>query len=103
MSAGKEHTANVFILTGEWMDRKGSNIIRFIGTSEEFGAVEINITDNKPVFFVKRESALTNVNISCTRKEVQLKTFDGKDVDAIYFNTQSDFRKTADDLHQNNI
>ena len=103
VNGNNQNTANVFILTGEWMDRKGSNIIRFIGTSEEFGTVEINITDNKPVFFVKRESALANLNISCTRKEVQLKTFDGKNVDAIYFNTQSDFRKTADDLHQNNI
>jgi len=98
-----QNTANVFILTGEWMDRQGSNIIRFIGTSEEIGAVEINITDNKPVFFVQRESALTILNVPYTRKEVQLKTFDGHDVDAIYFNTQNDFRKTADDLHQNNI
>jgi len=98
-----QNTANVFILTGEWMDRKGSNIIQFIGTSEEFGAVEINITDNKPVFFIQRESATTNLNVPYTRKEVELKTFGGKDVDAIYFNTQNDFRKTADDLHQNNI
>jgi DNA polymerase-2 len=102
-SGNNQNTANVFILTGEWMDRKGSNIIRFIGTSEEFGAVEINITDNKPVFFVQRESAPANLNVPYTRKEVQLKTFDGKDVDAIYFNTQSNFRKTADDLQQKNI
>jgi len=99
----KNITAKVFILTGEWTDRKGSNIIRFIGTSDEFGAVEIIITDNKPVFFVERESALTNLKAPYTRKEVQLKTFDRKDVDAIYFNTQNDFRKTADDLQQNNI
>jgi DNA polymerase-2 len=98
-----QNTANVFILTGEWMDRKGSNVIQFIGTSEEFGAVEINITDNKPVFFVQRDSALANLNIPYTRKEVELKTFNGKDVDAIYFNTQNDFRKTADELQQNNI
>jgi len=99
----KNITAKVFILTGEWTDRKGSNIIRFIGTSDEFGAVEIIITDNKPVFFVDRESNLTNLKVPYTRKEVQLKTFDGKDVDAIYFNTQNDFRKTADDLQPNNV
>ena len=103
VNGNNQNTANVFILTGEWMDRKGSNIIRFIGTSEEFGAVEINISDNKPVFFIQRESVLTNLNVPYTRKEVELKTFGGKDVDAIYFNTQNDFRKTADDLQQNNI
>ncbi|MGB5850325.1 MAG: DNA polymerase II [Ignavibacteriaceae bacterium] len=102
-NGNNQNTASIFILTGEWMDRKGSNIIRFIGTSDEFGAVEINITDNKPVFFVQRESALANLNVPYTRKEVQLRTFDGKDVDAIYFNTQSDFRKTADDLQHKNI
>ncbi len=53
VNGNNQNTTNVFILTGEWMDRKGSNIIRFIGTSEEFGAVEINITDNKPVFLFK--------------------------------------------------
>jgi len=94
VNGNNQNTANVFILTGEWMDRKGSNIIRFIGTSEDFGAVEIIITDNKPVFFIQRESALANLNVAYTRKEVQLKTFGGKDVDAIYFNTQNDFRKT---------
>jgi DNA polymerase-2 len=103
LNGNNQNTANVFILTGEWMDRKGSNIIRFIGKSEECGAVEINITDNKPVFFIQRESAPANLNVPYTRKEVQLKTFDGIDVDAIYFNTQNDFGRTSDDLQQNNI
>ncbi len=103
MNEKNQNTANVFILTGEWMDRRGSNIIRFIGTSEELGTVEINITDNKPVFFVQRKSSLANLNVPYTRKEVQLKTFDGKDVDAIYFNTQSDLRKTADEVQSRNI
>ena len=103
MPETKKNTAKVFILTGEWQDVRGRNVLKFIGTSEEFGAVEIIITDNKPVFFVDRESELVNLKVPYTRKEVQLKAFDGKDVDAIYFNTQNDLRKTADELQQNNI
>jgi DNA polymerase-2 len=98
-----QNTAHVFILTGEWMDRGGSNILRFIGKSEEYGVVEINITDNKPVFFIQRDSVLINLKAPYTRKEVELKTFARKDVDALYFNTMSELRQTADELHQQNI
>ncbi|GBD87713.1 DNA polymerase II [bacterium BMS3Abin03] len=100
MNHTEQHTAHIFILTGEWFDSRGSNVLRFIGTSEEFGPVEVKITNNKPVFFVRRESDVTNINIPYTRKEVKLKTFDGKDVDALYFNTQSDLRRMADELNQ---
>ena len=51
MKSKKENTANVFILTGEWSDYRGNNLLKFYGTSEEFGPVEIIITINKPVFF----------------------------------------------------
>jgi DNA polymerase-2 len=85
------------------MDRGGSNILRFIGASEEFGVVEINITGNNPVFFIQRETVITNLKVPYTRKEVELKTFAGKDVDALYFNTMSELRQTADDLHLQNI
>jgi DNA polymerase-2 len=98
-----QHTANVFILTGEWMDWMGNSVLRFIGTSEEFGPVEINITNNKPVFFVSRESAVTNQPVRFKRKEVDLKNFSGEDVDALYFNTQNDLKRMADELHQNSI
>jgi DNA polymerase II len=98
----KQNSARVFILTGEWIDRRGSNILRFIGKSEEYGPVEITITDNKPVFFIERYAKLTTQNVLYTRKEVQLKTFAGKDVDAVYFNTQSDLRKTSDEFRDNN-
>jgi hypothetical protein len=66
------NTARVFILTGEWMDRKGNNILRFIGKSEELGPVEINITNNNPVFFIKRDTVLTKSSVRYTRKEIKL-------------------------------
>jgi DNA polymerase-2 len=98
-----QHTANVFILTGEWMDWMGNNVLRFTSTSEEFGPVEIDITNNKPVFFISRESVVTDQTVRFTRKEVELKNFAGEDVDALYFNTQNDLKRMADELHQNNI
>ena len=103
MKNQNEHTANIFILTGEWTDRKGSNILRFIGTSKESGAVEVIITNNNPVFFIQRNFADLNLNVPYTRKEVKLKSFHKQDVDALYFNTQADLRKAADTLHQNGI
>ena len=103
MSDNKIHTANVFILTGEWTDRKGSNILRFTGQSGELGPVEIIITGNNPVFFVERNSILDNIETPYTRKQVNLKTFSELDVDAIYFNTQSDLKITAEKLSDSNI
>lgn len=97
------NTAHVFILTGEWMDRKGNNILRFIGKSEELGPVEINITNNNPVFFIKRDTVLTNSSVRYTRKEIKLKNFNHKYVDALYFNTQNDLKRMAEELHQNKI
>ena len=104
MNDKKENiTAKVFILTGEWVDSRGNNFLRFIGKSEDGSVVEIHIRDNNPVFFVERDSPLVDVKTPYTRKEVKLKTFHGRYVDALYFNTQADLRKTADELHQNNI
>ncbi|UCH66444.1 MAG: DNA polymerase II, partial [Ignavibacterium sp.] len=96
-------TAFVFILTGEWNDWMGNNVLRFTGTSEEFGPVEINITNNKPVFFINRETEIIDQSVRFTRKEVELKNFSREDVDALYFNTQNDLKRMADELHQNNI
>ena len=103
MAQQNGYTAHVFILTGEWMDSRGSNILRFIGTSAELGPVEINITNNKPVFFIERDTVLENLDTPYTRKEVELKSFEGNEIDALYFNTQGDLRKAADLLHQNEI
>jgi DNA polymerase II len=103
MSNKKENTsAKVFILTGEWQDVSGKNVLKFIGTSDELGTVEIKVT-NHPVFFVEHEALVVNLKQPFQRKEVELKTFSNKPVDALYFNTQRDLRFVADDLHQNNV
>ncbi len=96
-------TAKVFLLTGDWFDYKGKNIIRLIGTSNELGAVEILITNNKPVFFIERNTILNPVGKNFFRKETKLKNFDRKDVDALYFNTQSALQKYDAELIEQNI
>ncbi len=102
MNQKVEYTAEVFILTGEWMDVKGKNILKFIGTSEKNGPVEINITNN-PIFFIKRNSDTSFLKISNKRKEVALKNFDGQDVDALYFNTENDLRSAAEELENKGV
>lgn len=96
-------SAKVFLLTGEWFDYKGKNLIRLIGTSNELGAVEILVSTNKPVFFIKRNSILNPVGKVYFRKETNLKNFDFEDVDALYFNTQQALQKQGSELSELNI
>lgn len=99
----QKSSAKVFLLTGDWFDYKGKNIIRLIGTSNELGAVEILLTNNKPVFFIERSIILNPVAKNFFRKETKLKNFDKKEVDAIYFNTQSSLQKFDAELNEQGI
>lgn len=96
-------TIKIFLLTGDWFDYKGKNFIRLIGTSNEFGAVEVIITNNKPVFFIERNTILNPVAKNFLRKETKLKNFDKEDVDALYFNTQQALQKYDIELNEENI
>lgn len=93
-------TTNIFLLTGDWFDYKGRNIIRFFGTSEEIGTTEVIINNNKPVFFVERSAELTGLKSKYIRKEVEMKNFSGNPVDAIYFNTMKELRQAVDELKE---
>ena len=79
---------DIFLLTGEWIDNSGRNILKFIGTSKEFGPVEILVTNNKPVFFIENSTLLNPLQKNYLRKETKLKNFNHQLVDAIYLNTQ---------------
>jgi DNA polymerase-2 len=94
---------DIFILTSEWRDQKGRNVILLFGVSNEIGPVQIIIDRLKTVFFIDRSVILPELNVRYERKEVQLKSFDGNDVDALYFFTNSDLKLTAEFLHQKNI
>lgn len=99
----KKFSTDVFLLTGEWSDYSGRNILKFIGTSEELGPVEIIITNNKPVFFVERSAIIISKNKSYLRKETKLKNFIHQPVDALYFNTQKELISEVEEIHQTDI
>ncbi|MBK7632035.1 MAG: DNA polymerase II [Ignavibacteriales bacterium] len=95
-------TTEVFLLTGEWSDYSGKNVLKFIGTSNQLGAVEIIITNNKPVFFVEKDVVQNPLTKTYLRKETKLRNFNNKPVDAIYFNTQKSLTAFVETCHQSN-
>jgi DNA polymerase-2 len=97
-----ELSTDIFLLTGECFDYNNQNVIRFFGTSDEFGTVEVLI-NNKPVFFVERKSEFDLTDINYIRKEVHLKNFEGNPVDAIYFNRIKDYRRSLIELNEKGI
>lgn len=102
MKEPAQHTAEVFILTSEWQDSGGKNILKFYGKSKELGAVEIRVNNN-PVFFAEKDARGISTNVPYSRKDVELKNFNHKKVDAFYFNTQKDLRTSAEELNDNQI
>jgi len=92
-----EKSAKVFILTGEWQDVRGKNLLRFVGTSDELGIVEMTFNNN-PVFFINNTSVITNLTVPYNRKEVELKNFNEQKVDALYFNSQRDLKTAEEEL-----
>ena len=103
MKENKKISTDVFLLTGEWSDYSGKNILKFIGTSDELGPVEILITNNKPVFFVDKTSVWDELKKNYLRKETKLTNFYHQQVDALYFNTQKELRDLTDIIHQSDI
>jgi DNA polymerase-2 len=94
---------DIFILTSEWRDQNGRNVILHFGVSNEIGPVEIIIDRIKTVFFVNRNLELPELNVQFERKEVQLKSFSGQDVDALYFFTNFDLKNAAEVLHKKSM
>jgi DNA polymerase-2 len=97
MQENGQQTTRVFVLTSEWLDSGGKNILRFFGKSEELGVVEINFTNN-PVFFAEKDAQTSSLTVPFSQKEVELKNFNGKPVNAFYFNTQSNLNTAVEEL-----
>lgn len=98
-----KNKVKIFLLTGDWFDYKGKNILRLIGTSNEIGPVEILITNNKPVYFIKRGTILNPLNKSYFRKQTKLKNFNFENVDALYFSTFDSSQRFEVELRESNI
>ena len=96
-------TVKAFILTGEWQDINGKNVLKFMGVTENSLPVEVLITNVRPVFFIQRSDADPGIMAPHKRKPVKLKNFAGEDVDAVYFNSERDLRKAAEELDKKGL
>ncbi len=98
-----EENINIFILTSEYQDVRGKNIITFYGKSDSLIPVKIIIDNVKPVFFINHDSVFDLNGINFTRKSLPLKSFDGIDLDAVYFSTMRELKKADEELRKRNI
>ncbi|MBW2592429.1 MAG: hypothetical protein JRE58_05415 [Deltaproteobacteria bacterium] len=76
-----------YILTREQFASGDKHRLRYSGISDH-GPFEIIITHNRPLFFIHRDTSLPPKKFHCERRKVNLTAFDGRPVDALYFNTQ---------------
>ncbi len=85
-----------FLLTAHGEDHGGRHHLRYFGRAS-FGAFELVFTQERPLFFVERQAQIKPLGINFERRELELKNFTGTQVDACYFNSQSDLYKVKDD------
>ncbi len=83
MDAGMEG----FILTREHLGNRGRHILRYTGIGDD-GPFEIIITRDRPLFFIDRSARLPSAVPFQERKPVDLTSFGGTLVDALYFESQ---------------
>lgn len=95
-----ECTAKVFLLTGEWTDQDGQLNLIFYGRSPKLGPVELIFENTQCCFFVPLEAELPDISITYKKKKNELRTFQGKAVEALYFSTYSDMRNACDRFRQ---
>jgi DNA polymerase-2 len=93
-------TAKVFILTGEWADRDGQLSVTYYGRSPKLGPVEITFENVKSCFLIPRSAEIPELNCKFERKIVDLKSFTGAAVDALYFSSHQDARTCSDRIRQ---
>ena len=77
-----------YILTREHLDIRGRHLLRYIGTGSA-GPFEITVTRDRPLFFIDRKTRLPGHIRFNERRRVELVSFEGRPVDALYFNTQA--------------
>jgi DNA polymerase-2 len=77
-----------YILTRECMEAKGSHRLRYTGICDQ-GPFEIVISRKWPLFFIERDTLLPDLFMEFDRRQVNLASFYGTPVDALYFKTQN--------------
>lgn len=96
-------SAEIFLLTDEWEDTGGKNVLRFYGTSTTDGPVLVIINNFKPVFFIDNNTPASDLPVPYLRRKTNMKSFTGSNIDAVYFNTYSSLKKGAAFYESKNI
>lgn len=76
-----------YILTREQQDNRGRHLLNYTGISDQ-GPFEITITRDRPLFFIEHNVELPSHISFHERRSVDLTSFDGTPVDALYFRNQ---------------
>jgi DNA polymerase II len=87
---------NVYILSESSFVNHGKTEIRLFCTGGN-GPATLIFTDIKPVFFIDRERQIP-AHLFSIRKPVELKSFTGSDIDALYFETNYSQKSSSDFL-----
>lgn len=91
-----------YILTNNCFDRSGKSVLE-LWVKTDHGPTKLIIENNKPVFFIERDVTLPAINFEVERKQVGLKSFAGREVDALYFRSQENMFTLKDLCSQNAI
>ncbi|MCG8618396.1 MAG: hypothetical protein MI802_19435, partial [Desulfobacterales bacterium] len=73
-----------YILTREHLDKGRHHSLRYTGVCDR-GPFEVLITRDRPVFFIERPAVLPENCRFHERRQIELTTFHGRPVDALYF------------------
>ncbi len=95
------NSKKAFILTSHYFDQ-GQHRLKYFCV-DDHGPFTFTINNQKPVFFVEREKDVSFLKGIFQEKEVGLKSFAGKEMKAIYFQTQQDLFNAKDDCSQKGI
>lgn len=99
----EKQQVNIFLLTKNWSDHNGDLVLNFYGHSPAHGAVLVEITNFQPMFFIHRTADISELQVSCERRQNPLKDPNHNDVDTLYFKTQTDLRRVAEWFRLKNI
>jgi DNA polymerase-2 len=88
---------NGFILSSHYHDtREGIELHYYVST--DIGPCKVIISNFRPVFFIESQSKDVSIANLDERKSVELKSFTGQKVDALYFKKQADLFAAKDSL-----
>jgi DNA polymerase-2 len=91
-----------YILTRDYLETGGNHRLRYTGICDH-GPFEIIIAKNRPLFFIERNTLPPDLFLGFERRQINLSSFNGKPVDALYFKTQNILYKARKILQEKGI